>query len=59
MIATALYRVNPSAPYLFGGALMLACYLYSLLSPHMRNAGLAAPEAERIEDAAENQMPNA
>jgi MFS family permease len=59
MIATALYRVNPSAPYLFGGGLMLACYLYSLLSPHMRNAGLAAPEAEQIEDAAENQMPNA
>ena len=59
MIATALYRVSPSAPFIFGGGLMLACYLYSLLSPHMRNAGLTAPEAEQIEDAAENQMPNA
>jgi MFS family permease len=59
MIGTALYHVNPSAPYLFGAGLMLACCLYSLLSPHMRNAGLAAPEAEQIEEAAENQIPNA
>jgi len=59
MIATGLYHVSPSAPYIFGGALMLACYLYALLSPHLKNAGLAAPEAEQIEEAAESQMPNA
>jgi hypothetical protein len=59
MIATGLYRISPSAPYIFGGALMLACYLYALLSPHLKNAGLAAPEAEQIEEAAESQMPNA
>jgi hypothetical protein len=59
MIATGLYHISPSAPYIFGGALMLACYLYALLSPHLKNAGLSAPEAEQIEEAAESQMPNA
>jgi MFS family permease len=49
MIATALYRVHPSAPYLFGGGLMLACYLFALLSPHLKNAGLVAPNGEQIE----------
>ena len=57
MIATALYRISPSAPYLFGLGLMAACYLYSLLSPHLRNAGLVAPEADQIEAAEE--VPNA
>jgi len=57
MIATALYHIHPSAPYLFGGGLMLVCYLYALLSPHLRNAGLAAPDEEQIEAAEE--IPNA
>lgn len=57
MIATALYRLHPSAPYLFGGALMLACCLYALLSPHLKNAGLLAPDEEQIEAAEE--VPNA
>ncbi|HWA92930.1 MAG TPA: MFS transporter [Rhizomicrobium sp.] len=57
MIATWLYHVHPSAPYLFGLALMLACYLYSLFSPHLKNAGLAAPDEEQIEAAEE--IPNA
>lgn len=59
MIATGLYRIAPSAPFLFGGALMLVCYAYAMLSPHLKNAGLAAPEAEQIEEAAESQLPNA
>jgi MFS family permease len=59
MIATALYRVAPSAPFVFGGGLMLVCYLYALFSPHLKNAGLAVPEAEQIEEAAETQLPNA
>ncbi|MBV8976659.1 MAG: MFS transporter [Alphaproteobacteria bacterium] len=53
MIATALYHVAPYAPYLFGLALMAACYLYSLFSPHLKRAGLVAPDGEQIEDAAE------
>jgi len=57
MIATALYRVHPSAPYIFGGGLMLACYLFALLSPHLKNAGLIAPSEEQIEAAEE--VPNA
>jgi MFS family permease len=59
MIATGLYRIAPSAPFLFGGGLMLVCYLYAMLSPHLRNAGLAAPDEEQIEEAAESQLPNA
>lgn len=59
MIATGLYRMAPSAPFVFGGALMLTCFVYALVSPHLKNAGLAAPEAEQIEEAAETQLPNA
>ncbi|HVZ92744.1 MAG TPA: MFS transporter [Rhizomicrobium sp.] len=59
MIATGLYRIAPSAPFIFGGALMAVCYVYALASPHLKNAGLAAPEAEQIEEAAETQLPNA
>jgi MFS family permease len=59
MIATGLYRISPSAPFLFGGGLMLVCYLYAMFSPHLKNAGLVAPQAEQIEEAAEMQTPNA
>ncbi|HEY2444907.1 MAG TPA: MFS transporter, partial [Rhizomicrobium sp.] len=54
LIATALYRWSPSAPYLFGAALMGALYIYALLSPPLRNAGVSA-EGEP----AETQVPNA
>ena len=57
MIATWLYHVHPSAPYLFGLGLMLACFLYALFSPHLKNAGLAAPDEEQIE--ASEEIPNA
>jgi MFS family permease len=57
MIATALYHIHPSAPYVFGGVLMLACYLFSLLSPHLKNAGLVTPSEEQIE--ASEEVPNA
>jgi len=53
MIATALYHQARFAPYVFGFALMLACYLYSLLSPHLKRAGLVAPDEGQIEEAAE------
>ena len=43
MIATSLYRLSPSAPYLFGAGLMAALYAYALLSPHLREAGARAP----------------
>lgn len=59
MIATGLYRISPSAPFLFGGALMLVCYLYSLFSPHLKNAGRITPDEDQIEEAAEMQTPNA
>ncbi|MBV9991678.1 MAG: MFS transporter [Alphaproteobacteria bacterium] len=56
MIATYLYHLHPSAPYAFGGGLMLICYLYSLFSPHLKNAGLV-PDEEQIE--ASEDIPNA
>jgi MFS family permease len=59
MIATGLYRISPSAPFLFGGGLMLVCWLYALFSPHLKNAGRVTPDEEQIEEAAEMQAPNA
>lgn len=57
MLATGLYRISPSAPFIFGGGLMLVCYLYALFSPHLKNAGLIAPDEKQIEAAEE--IPNA
>jgi len=57
MLATGLYRISPSAPFIFGGGLMLICYLYALFSPHLKNAGLIAPDEKQIEAAEE--IPNA
>ena len=45
MIATALYRVHPSAPYLFGGGLMLACYLYRAAVAASEERGPRRPRA--------------
>ena len=59
MIATGLYRISPSAPFLFGGALMLVCWLYAMFSPHLKNAGRITPDEDQIEEAAEMQSPNA
>ena len=56
MIATALYRWSPSAPYLFGAALMAALCAYALLSPHLRSAGACA---DAQGETAETQVPNA
>ncbi|HTT99449.1 MAG TPA: MFS transporter [Rhizomicrobium sp.] len=57
MLATGLYRISPSAPFLFGGGLMLICYLYAMFSPHLKNAGLVAPDEKQIEAA--DEIPNA
>jgi hypothetical protein len=57
MLATGLYRISPSAPFIFGGGLMLVCYVYAMFSPHLKNAGQVAPDPEQIEAAEE--MPNA
>jgi len=57
MLATGLYRISPSAPFIFGGALMLICYLYAMFSPHLKSAGLIAPDEKQIEAAEE--VPNA
>jgi MFS family permease len=59
MLATGLYRISPSAPFIFGGGLMLICYLYAMFSPHLKNAGRIAPDEDQIEEAAEMQSPNA
>ncbi len=59
MLATGLYRISPSAPFLFGGGLMLVCWLYALFSPHLKNAGRVTPDEGQIEEAAEMQTPNA
>ncbi|MBI3676027.1 MAG: MFS transporter, partial [Proteobacteria bacterium] len=50
MIATGLYHLSPVAPYLFGAALMGLCCAYLLLSAHLRNAGLVAPEADVVDE---------
>jgi hypothetical protein len=34
-------------------------YIYALLSPHLKNAGLLAPEDDAVEEATETQVPNA
>jgi len=59
LIATALYRVSPFAPYLFGAALMAACHLYALISPQLRKAGAITADAVLIEQATDSQVPNA
>jgi hypothetical protein len=56
MIATALYRWSPAAPYLFGAGLMSVLYAYALFSRHLRNAGQGAA---REGEAAVTQVPNA
>ncbi|MGD0189405.1 MAG: MFS transporter [Rhizomicrobium sp.] len=58
MIATALYRVSPAAPYIFGTSMMVALYAYALLSPHLRNAGQIASGTEAANEAPETQVPN-
>jgi MFS family permease len=59
MIATALYKISPAAPYLFAAAMMAALYAYALLSPHLKSAGALAPEGDAVEEMAETQIPNA
>ena len=59
LIATGLYRFSPFAPYLFGAALMAACHVYALVSPHLRKAGMATADADLIEEATDTQVPNA
>lgn len=59
IIGTTLYEWHPTAPYLFGGALMLAMYGYAFLSPQLREAGAIAPDSEAVEEAPETQVPNA
>jgi MFS family permease len=59
LIATALYRVAPSAPYIFGAVLMALLYAYAWWSPHLRNAGVIASDTEAVEEEApETQAPN-
>jgi MFS family permease len=59
LIATGLYRISPQAPYIFGAVLTTIMYIYALLSPHLKNAGLLAPEDDAVEEATETQVPNA
>ena len=59
LIATALYRISPSAPYWFGAAMMAAMYGYAMLSPHLKSAGALAPESDVVEETAQTQVPNA
>jgi len=59
LIATGLYRVSPQAPYIFGAVLTTIMLAYAFLSPHLKNAGLLAPEDDAVEEATETQVPNA
>ena len=59
IIGNTLYEWDPTAPYIFAAVLMAALYVYALLSPHLRNAGAMAPDAEALEEAPETQVPNA
>jgi MFS family permease len=59
LIATALYRISPQAPYMFGAVLTAIMLVYALFSPHLKNAGLVAPEDDAVEEATETQVPNA
>lgn len=59
IIGTTLYEWHPTAPYVFGAALMAALYAYAVFSPQLREAGMQAPDAEALEEAPETQVPNA
>jgi MFS family permease len=59
VVATALYRFSPAAPYWAGAAVMTALCAYIFLSPQLRNAGALAPETELVEETAETQVPKA
>jgi MFS family permease len=59
IIGNTLYEWHPTAPYVFGAALMAALYLYALISPHLREAGAQAPDAEAVEEFPETQVPDA
>ena len=59
IIATTLYEWHPVAPYVFGAVLLAVLYAYALLSPHLRNAGTQAPDADVLDEAPETQVPNA
>lgn len=58
MIATALYRIAPAAPYVFGAGLMAALCVFALASVHLRKAGESATATEAAEEAPETQVPN-
>lgn len=58
VIATGLYRLAPSAPYVFGAALMLFLLAYALWSPSLRNAGVIAARTEE-DETTQSQVPNA
>ncbi len=59
LIATGLYRIAPSAPYIFGAALMVLLCAFAVWSPHLRNAGVIASRTEAGEEAPDTQVPNA
>lgn len=59
IIGTTLYEWRPQAPYIFCIALMAALYVYAYFSPHLRNAGLLAPESDAVEKAPQTQVPDA
>ncbi|HEY1613895.1 MAG TPA: MFS transporter [Rhizomicrobium sp.] len=58
MIATALYRYSPAAPYLFAAGIMVALLIAAFVSTDLRRAGEFAHDPD-MEGAAETQVPNA
>jgi predicted MFS family arabinose efflux permease len=60
IIATLLYhRYGPTAPFVFGAVLTTLVLIYALLSPHLKNVGLLAPDGDAVEESMETQVPNA
>ncbi|HET7334056.1 MAG TPA: MFS transporter [Rhizomicrobium sp.] len=59
IIGTKLYEWRPEAPYVFCVVLMAVLYVYAIASPHLRNAGLLAPESDAVDKSPQTQVPNA
>jgi len=57
LIGNALYEVAPTAPYVFGVALMVGLLIYGYLDRRIRNAGMAP--SEETAETPETQVPNA
>ncbi|HEY5239641.1 MAG TPA: MFS transporter [Rhizomicrobium sp.] len=55
----AMYEVSPFLPYAFSAALLVALFVFTLLSPTLRNAGIIPPDAEIVEESPATPVANA